>query len=190
MPDALPPTSEVTALLVRLRDGDRAALDELLPAVYEELRRLAHRSLRSEDDALTLRTTELVHEAYLKLVDSHAVDWQDRQHFFAVAARAMRQVIVDYARKRTTDKRGGNLPTRPLDEVTPETPRPPIVVLAVHQALERLAEINDRQTRVVECRFFGGYTIDETADVLDVSSSTVQRDWRTAKAWLRRELQH
>ena len=189
MADTQTSDSEVTALLVRLSNGDRAALDDLLPRVYEELRRLAHRSLRPENGELTLRTTELVHEAYMKLVDHHTVDWQDRQHFFSVAARAMRQVIVDHARKRTAEKRGGDRPTRPLEEVTPEAPRPPTVVLAVHQALKRLAELSERQMRVVECRFFGGYTIEETADVLDVSTSTVQRDWRTAKAWLRRELQ-
>jgi len=181
--------ADVTALLVRLSNGGQAVLDDLLPAVYDELRRLAHRKLRGERDDLTLRTTELVHEAYLKLVDHHDVDWQDRQHFFAVAARAMRQVLVEHARRRRADKRGGGAPIQPLDQVTPSTPRPPAAVLAVDQALDRLAELDERQVRVVECRFFGGYTIEETADVLDVSHSTVERDWRTAKAWLRRELQ-
>jgi RNA polymerase sigma factor (TIGR02999 family) len=179
---------DVTALLARLSEGESAVLNTLLPAVYDELRRLAHHTLRGEADDLTLRTTELVHEAYLKLVDHHAVDWEDRQHFFAVAARAMRQVLVDHARARTAEKRGGERPDRPLDDVTPETPRPPAAVLAVDQALDRLAELDERQTRVVECRFFGGYTIAETADVLDVSHSTVERDWRTAKAWLQRAL--
>jgi len=181
--------ADVTALLVRLSNGEEAALDALLPAVYDELRRLAHRKLRGERGDLPLRTTELVHEAYLKLVDHPDVDWQDRQHFFAVAARAMRQVLVEHARRRQADKRGGDGPARPLDQVTPSTPRPPAAVLAVDQALDRLADLDERQVRVVECRFFGGYTIAETADVLDVSTSTVERDWRTAKAWLRRELQ-
>ena len=189
MPDKEAATSDVTALLVRLSDGETAALDDLLPAVYEELRHLAHRKLRGEREAHTLRTTELVHEAYLKLVDHQDVDWRDRQHFFAVAARAMRQVLVERARRRNADKREGGRPDRPLDEVTPQTPRPPAAILAIDQALDRLAELDERQARVVECRFFGGYTIAETADVLDVSTSTVERDWRTAKAWLRRELQ-
>jgi RNA polymerase sigma factor (TIGR02999 family) len=189
MPDDESGPSDVTALLVRLSSGEEAVLDDLLPAVYDELRRLAHRKLRAERSDVTLRTTELVHEAYLKLVDHHAVDWQDRQHFFAVAARAMRQVLVEHARTRTAEKRGGDVPDRPLEAVTPETPRPPAAILAIDQALDRLAELDERQTRVVECRFFGGYTIAETADVLDVSHSTVERDWRTAKAWLQRELQ-
>jgi RNA polymerase sigma factor (TIGR02999 family) len=180
--------TDVTALLVRLSNGEEAALDELLPAVYDELRRLAHRELRGERDDITLRTTELVHEAYFKLVDDSSVDWQDRQHFLAVAARAMRQVLVQHARKRTAEKRGGEQSERPLDEVTPETPRPPAALLAVHQALDRLADLDERQARVVECRFFAGYTIAETADVLDVSTSTVERDWRTAQAWLQRWL--
>lgn len=189
MPDMNTSDSDVTALLARLSNGEKAALDELLPAVYDELRRLAHRQLRPQRDDFTLRTTELVHEAYAKLVDHHEVDWQDRQHFFAIAARAMRQVLVNYARRRTADKRGGDTFPNPLDEVTPKSPRPPLAVLAVDQALDRLAEIDERRYRVVECRFFGGYTIEETADVLDVSTSTVERDWRTAKAWLQRELQ-
>lgn len=181
--------SDVTALLSRLSNGERAALDELLPALYDQLRRLAHRKLRSQRDDLTLRTTELVHEAYMKLADYHEVDWEDRQHFFAVAARAMRQVLVDHARKRTADKRGGDSPTRPLENVTPKTPCPPMAILAIDQALDRLAKLDERQCQVVECRFFGGYTIEETADVLGISNSTVERDWRTAKAWLRREIQ-
>jgi RNA polymerase sigma factor (TIGR02999 family) len=181
--------SDVTALLVRLSDGETEALDQLLPAVYDRLRRLAHRKLRRERDDCMLRTTELVHEAYEKLVDHSAVEWEDRQHFFAVAARAMRQVLVEHARARSAQKRGGKEPDRPLDEVSPATPRPPAAVLAVDQALDRLAALDKRQTQVVECRFFGGYTIEETADVLDVSTSTVERDWRTAKAWLQRELQ-
>lgn len=188
MSDAEVSNSDVTALLLRLSEGEEAALDELLPAVYDELRGLAHRHLRSEPDDLTLRTTELVHEAYMKLIDHSAVEWENRQHFFAVAARAMRQVLVDHARRRSADKRGGEASSHPLEEVTPKTPRPPVAVLAVDQALDRLAEIDERRSQVVECRFFGGYTIAETAEVLDVSASTVERDWRTAKAWLQREL--
>lgn len=189
MPDTDSTNSEVTKLLAHLSKGDRGALDELFPLVYKELRSLAHSMLRDERNNLTLRTTELVHEAYMKLVDHHEIDFQDRRHFFAVAARAMRQVIVDQARKRTAEKRGGNLPTHPLEEATLKGSRSPVVVLAVHHALEQLADLHERQVRVVECRFFGGYTIKETANVLDVSTRTVQRDWRAAKAWLRRELQ-
>jgi RNA polymerase sigma factor (TIGR02999 family) len=180
--------SDVTALLVRLSDGEEAALDELLPVVYEELRAIAHNQLRGERSDHTLRTTELVHEAYMKLVNQSDVDWQDRQHFFAVAARAMRQVLVDHARRRTADKRGGNEPDVPLERVT--LPRETKVeeLVALDDALERLAERDERAAKVVECRFFGGYTIAETADVLDVSRSTVKRDWRAARAWLNRAL--
>ena len=180
--------SDLTALLVRLSSGETAALDELLPAVYDELRRIAHNQLRGERDEHTLRTTELVHEAYLKLVDHHELDWRDRQHFFAVAARAMRQVLVDHARQKVAAKRGGDAPEVPLDEVT--LPRETKIeeLIALDDALTRLADRDERAAQVVECRFFGGYTIEETADVLDVSRSTVKRDWRGARAWLNREL--
>jgi RNA polymerase sigma factor (TIGR02999 family) len=180
--------SDVTALLVRLSDGEEAVLDDLLPAVYEELRRIAHNQLRGERADHTLRTTELVHEAYLKLVNHNAVDWQDRQHFFAVAARAMRQVLVDHARKKTAQKRGGDAPEVPLDQVTLPRETKTEELIALDDALDRLAERDDRAAKVVECRFFGGHTIEETADVLDVSRSTVKRDWRAAQAWLNREL--
>lgn len=180
--------SDVTALLVRLSNGEEAALDRLLPAVYEELRHIAHSQLKGERDDHTLRTTELVHEAYEKLVNHSSVDWQDRQHFFAVAARAMRQVLVDHARKKSAAKRGGPEPELPLEEVT--LPRETKIedLLSIDDALDRLAERDERAAKVVECRFFGGYTIAETADVLDISRSTVKRDWRAARAWLNREL--
>ncbi|PQJ35911.1 hypothetical protein BSZ35_16040 [Salinibacter sp. 10B] len=187
MPDADHSDPNVTALLKGTSEEE--VLEEILPVVYDELRRLARRHLQSEPTDLTLRTTALVHEAYMKLAEHNEVDWENRRHFFSVAARAMRQVLVDHARHRTADKRGGALPDQPLDDVTPKTPRPPTAVLAVDQALDRLAEIDERRSRVVECRFFGGYTIAETAVVLDVSTSTIERDWRTAKAWLQRELQ-
>jgi RNA polymerase sigma factor (TIGR02999 family) len=180
--------SHVTALLVRLSNGEEAVLDDLLPAVYEELRRIAHNQLRGEREDHTLRTTELVHEAYLKLVNHNAVDWQDRQHFFAVAARAMRQVLVDHARKKTAQKRGGDAPEVPIDQVTLPRETKTEQLIALDDALGRLAERDERAAKVVECRFFGGYTIEETADVLDVSRSTVKRDWRAAQAWLNREL--
>ena len=180
--------SDVTALLVRLSNGEEAALDQLLPTVYEELRRIAHNQLRGEREDHTLRTTELVHEAYEKLVQHSTVDWQDRQHFFAVATRAMRQVLVDHARKKTAAKRGGDTPEVPLDEVTLPRETKTEDLIALDDALDRLAEQDERAVKVVECRFFGGYTIAETADVLDVSRSTVKRDWRSARAWLNRAL--
>jgi RNA polymerase sigma factor (TIGR02999 family) len=186
--------------LVRLSNGEEAVLNELLPAVYTELRQIAHNQLRGEQENVTLRTTELVHEAYMKLVDHAAIDWQDRQHFFAVAARAMRQVLVDHARRRTARKRGGSGPDLPLDDVAlpgeggsgegimKGRSKGPAALLALNDALDALAEKDDRMAKVVECRFFGGYTIQETADVLDVSPSTVKRDWRSARAWLNRAL--
>jgi RNA polymerase sigma factor (TIGR02999 family) len=181
--------SDVTALLVRLSNGEEAALDRLLPAVYDQLRRIARNQLRGERDDHTLRTTELVHEAYEKLVNHNTVDWQDRQHFFAVAARAMRQVLVDHARKKTAEKRGGDAPEVPLDQVTLPRETKMETLIALDDALDRLAEQDERAAKVVECRFFGGYTIAETADVLDVSRSTVKRDWRAAQGWLNRALQ-
>lgn len=182
------PTSDVTRLLVRLRSGKTEALNELLPAVYDSLRNIARNQLRGERADHTLRTTELVHEAYMKLVDHETVDWQDRQHFFAVAARAMRQILVDHARHRTAQKRGGAAETVPLDDVTPRRELGPATLIALHDALDRLAERDERKAQVVECRFFGGYTTQETADVLDVSRSTVVRDWRAAQAWLNRAM--
>ena len=181
-------TSDVTRLLVRLRSGEDAALDELLPAVYDALRTIARSQLRGERADHTLRTTELVHEAYMKLVDHETVDWQDRQHFFAVTARAMRQILVDHARRRTAQKRGGEAETVPLDDVTPRRELGPGTLIALHDALDRLAERDERKAQVVECRFFGGYTTQETADVLGVSRSTVVRDWRAAQAWLNRAM--
>jgi RNA polymerase sigma factor (TIGR02999 family) len=180
--------SKVTHLLERLREDDREALDALLPLVYDELHRLAHLELRGQGGDVTLRTTALVHEAYDKLVDHHAVDWQSRSHFFGVAARAMRQVIVDRARRRQAQKRGGDAPHLTLDEGRIAVDRQADRLVALDEALDRLAAFDERQGRVVECRFFGGMTIKETADALDISPSTVKRDWRTAKAWLSREI--
>ena len=181
-------TSDVTRLIGHLRSGKAGALDELLSAVYDALRDIARNQLRGERANHTLQTTELVHEAYMKLVDHETVDWQDRQHFFAVAARAMRQILVDHARRRTAQKRGGEAETVPLDDVTPRREVGPGTLIALHDALDRLAERDERKAQVVECRFFGGYTTQETADVLDVSRSTVVRDWRAAQAWLNRAM--
>ena len=181
-------SSEVTELLGRLHEGNREALDDLLPLVYDELHRLAHLKLRGDRPGVTLNTTALVHEAYFKLVDHHAVDWQSRSHFFGVAARAMRQVVIDRARRRQAQKRGGDAPKLTLDEEriapVPQADR----LVALDEALDRLETLDERQSRVVELRFFGGLTIEETAAALDVSPSTVKRDWRTAKAWLAREM--
>lgn len=162
-------------------------MDELLPAVYDELRYIARNRLKGEQDEITLQTTELVHEAYLKLVGHNSVDWQDRQHFFAVAARAMRQVLVDHARQRTTKQRR-NRTDVPLDRVIIPGTEDVEDLIALDDALTKLGTRDERAVRVVECRFFGGFTIDETADILDISTSTVERDWRAARAWLSREL--
>ncbi len=181
---------DVTALLAQLRRGDEAAFDDLLAAVYDELRVIARKQLRDERDDHPLRTTELVHEAYEKLVDHGAVDVEDRHHFFAVAARAMRQVLVDYARRRLAEKRGGDAETVSLDTVARSNvpAESPEELLVVDDALDRLAAEDERMAQVVECRFFGDFTLQETADVLGVSRATVIRDWRTARAWLNREL--
>lgn len=163
-------------------------MDELFPLVYDELRRIAHRRMQGERSGHTLRTTALVHEAYLELVDLERVDWQNRRHFFALAARVMRNVLVDYAVKRNAEKRGGDRDRVPLEEWDGATEVVLDDVLAVHQALERLEAIDERQVRVVECRFFAGLTIEETSEALGISTSTVGRDWRMARAWLNREL--
>lgn len=182
-------SADATALLSEAREGGEAALSDLRTLVYEELRGIARRQMRGERDDHTLRTTGLVHEAYLKLVDQDRTSWEDRQHFYAVAAQAMRRVLVDHARRRNAQKRGGGAPKISIDEApTPEIPAEnPADILAVDDALRRLAKQDERMAKVVECRLFGGYTLQETADALGVSRSTVIRDWRTARAWLNRE---
>lgn len=182
------PTSDVTQLLHRLGSGDGAALDELIGTVYDQLRRIAHNQLRRERDDHPFQTTELVHEAYEKLVDHHAVEWEDRQHFYAVAARAMRQVLVNVARRQSAQKRRGDRTRADLAGVPVRGAAGPERVVLVDDLLDRLAEQDDRVAQVVECRFFAGYTIAETADILGVSRSTVSRDWKSARAWLNREL--
>lgn len=178
----------VTSLLQAHREGDPDALDKLMPLVYEELYRMAHHRMRGERRDHTLCTTALVHEAYLEMVELEEVAWADRQHFFALASRVMRNVLVDYAVKRNAQKRGGGRQRVPLRESDAEGTVDVEDVLAVHQALEQLAALEKRATRVVECRFFGGLTIEETADALDISPATVGRDWRLARAWLNRAL--
>lgn len=175
---------EITRLLHEHRRGDRQAFDRLLPMVYEGLRIAARRQLRRLPRGATLETTGLVHEAYLQLVDEAGVDWQSRGHFLAIAARAMRRIAVDHARRRSAAKRGGGeapvtlVPSHALGADPTDT------VLAVHQALQELADVNPRLVQVVECRYFAGYTEEETAEALEVSTRTVQRDWLRARAWL------
>ena len=184
------PPRDITALLVDLQGGNRTVVDELLPYVYDELRNLARRQLRGERDGHTLNPTALVHEAYLKLVRQEGVDWQNRSHFYGVAAIAMRRLLINYAKKRQAEKRGGGAPLATFDEGAIGRESRPEVVLALDEALDRLAAFNERQSQVVTMSFFGGLTHEEIAEVLGVSVPTVRRDWRIAKAWLTRELDH
>lgn len=184
-----PPSREgVTQLLIAYRDGDRDAFDRLVPMVYEDLRRIARRQLRRGAPGQTLNTTGLVHEAYLKLVDPAKVDWQGRGHFLAVSARAMRQVIIGYARKRSAGKRGGGERPVTLDEAQIAVDEQAERLLALDRALERLGGKDPRLAQVVECRFFAGLSEEETAQALGVSLRTAQRDWMRARAWLKEEL--
>ena len=179
---------QITELLEAHAAGDRDALDALLPRIYDELRRIAHHRLRGERDDHTLNTTGLVHEAYMKLVRLDRMDWQNRTHFFAIASQAMRNILVDYAVKRNAQKRGGDRDRVTLDDAEAPIEAPLDDLVALHQALEELEALDRRQARVVECRFFGGLTIDETAEALDISPATVSRDWAMARAWLNRML--
>ncbi len=178
---------EVTELLVAWREGDERALDQLMPLVYEELRRLASGYMKSERPDHTLRTTALVHEAYLRLVDTD-VPWQDRIHFFAIAATVMRRILVDHARGKRRAKRGGGATPITLDEALLVTDDPAADVLALDEALTRLEAIDERKARAVELHYFSGLTYDELAGALGVSAATVDRDLRFARAWLRREM--
>jgi RNA polymerase sigma factor (TIGR02999 family) len=180
---------DVTRWLRAWQAGDEAALEPLLAALYPELRRIARQFFRGEARALTLQPTALVHEAFLRLVGQDRVDWKSRAHFLGVAATMMRRVLVDRARARATAKRGaGATPITAVDPVARANDRVHIDLLALDQALERLAALDAQQAKLVELRYFGGLTIDETATALDVSSATVERDWRSARAFLRREL--
>jgi RNA polymerase sigma factor (TIGR02999 family) len=186
MKDASP--KEVTQLLVAWGNGDPHALQELMPLVYRELRRLAHGHLRRERPDHTLQTTALVHEAYLRLVDQQEANWKNRAQFFAVAAQMMRRILVDYARARQYAKRGGGAQPVELDEAMVVSSDRAAEVVALDEALTRLAELDPRKSRLVELRFFGGMSIEETAQILGVSPGTVMRDWTLAKAWLQREM--
>ena len=180
--------SEVTRLLQQWSDGRQDALDRLLTEIYAELRRLASSYLRRERPDHTLQATALVHEAFVRLVDQRAVRWQNRAHFFGIAAQAMRRILVDHARARAAGKRGAGEQKMPLDEALLVTTGPDVDLLALDQALTRLAAIDPQQSRVVELRFFGGLTIEETAAVMNISPATVGREWTSAKAWLYAEL--
>jgi RNA polymerase sigma factor (TIGR02999 family) len=183
-----PSAQHVTRLLQAWSHGKDAALEELLPLVHQELRRLARRYMFGERPGHTLQATALVNEAYLRLVNSRQVNWQNRAHFFAISAQLMRRILVDYARARGYQKRGGGVPKVTLDEAWMGPREKGHDLVALDDALEALAGVDPRKSKVVELRFFGGLSVEETAEVLKVSPDTVLRDWRLAKAWLAREM--
>jgi RNA polymerase sigma factor (TIGR02999 family) len=183
-----PSPHEVTQLLVAWGNGDQAARDQLMPLVYKELHRLAHQYMTKERSGHTLQTSALVNEAFVRLVDQRDVHWQNRAHFFGIAAQMMRRILVDYARTRGYAKRGGDARQVSLDEALIVSNERAADVVALDDALKDLAEFDLRKSQIVELRFFGGLSIDETAEVLTVSPGTVMRDWTLAKAWLRREI--
>lgn len=183
-----PSSKVITRLLAGWSRGDRAAFDQLVPVVYEELHRIAGQRLQHERLNHTLQATALVHEAYLKLIDQRQPHWRNRAHFFAIAATLMRRILVDHARSRAADKRGEGVPAISLEEVDVSAPEPQMDIVALDQALERLASIDPRQSRLVELRYFGGLSIEETAKVLGISPTTISREWSSAKAWLYREM--
>lgn len=185
---AAPATSDVTRLLLAWRRGDSAALDRLVPLVYAELHRLAHRQIRAEPRGHLLQTTALVNEAYVRLVGSKRVQWQNRVHFFAIAAQLMRRILVDDARARGSLKRGRHAVRVALDDVLVASPPPDPGLLALDEALTRLAAVDLRKSQVVQLRYFGGLSVEETAEALRISPETVMRDWKVAKLWLLREL--
>jgi len=185
---AAPPFSQITSLLLAWSQGNADALDKLVPLVYQELHRLAHRYMRAERPDHTLQTTALINEVYLRLVHGTLPQWRSRAHFFAVSAQVMRRILVDFARARRYLKRGGGAHALSLEEAPALLPGPSRDFLALDDALNALAAVEPRKSRVVELRFFGGLSVEETAEVLQVSPDTVLRDWRLAKAWLRREM--
>ncbi|MEZ4589376.1 MAG: sigma-70 family RNA polymerase sigma factor [Gemmatimonadales bacterium] len=182
------PDVDVTQLLLAYADGERTALDRLMPVIYDELRGIAHRHLGRQDTGHTLTTTALVHEVYLRLIDAERVRVRDRGHFFAMASRAMRHILIDHARARKATKRGGGLVPQSLEEATVVTEVQAERLLALDEALERLERLDERRCRLVEYRYFGGLTLKETADLLGVSPATVKREWVVTRAWLNREL--
>jgi RNA polymerase sigma-70 factor (ECF subfamily) len=181
-------SADVTVLLAQLADGDQQAASRLVPLVYNELRKMAARYMRRERVDHTLQTTALVHEAYLKLVEQTSASWENRAHFFGVAAQVMRHILIDHARGHLREKRGGGQPVLQLDEGLVFSPEQSWELLEVDAALHRLSELDPRQGKIVELRFFGGLTVEETAALLGISPKTVKRDWSVAKAWLHGEL--
>jgi RNA polymerase sigma-70 factor (ECF subfamily) len=188
MPDSSPTPQDVTSLLRAWSLGDEQALQQLIPVVYEELRRVASRQMAGERASHTLQTTALIHEVYVRLVDVPGASVRNRAHFFAMCARLMRNVLVDFARSRGYQKRGGGAAHVALDEALLVSPAPDPDLVELDEALERLAAVDRRKSQVVELRFFGGLSVEDTAEALDVSPETVMRDWKLAKAWLLREM--
>ena len=184
----IPSSADVTELLVAWSDGDKSAEKELFSLVYGELRHLAHRYMLRENPGNTLQTTALVNEAYVRLIDSKRANWQNRAHFFGFSAQVMRHILVDLARSKNFQKRGGEVRKIALDEGLVMSPVKDGYMVDLDDALKALAEVDERKSKVVELRFFGGMSVEETAEVLKVSQDTVMRDWRLAKAWLWREL--
>ena len=181
-------SADVTELLVNWANGDVAARDEVIPQIYEELRRIARRHLRSERPDHTLQSAALVHEAFVRLTDKKLPDWQNRAHFFGVAAQMMRHILVDHARNRNASKRGGGVPRLLLDTHVAGLREPKQDLVALDDALKRLAGMDQQQAKIIELRFFGGLSIEETAEMTGISPATVKREWSTARAWLRREM--
>jgi RNA polymerase sigma factor (TIGR02999 family) len=183
-----PSSDEVTEMLVDWGNGDQTALNKLIPLVYDELRRMAHHYMARESPDHTLQTTALVNDAYLRLTDQKRTSWQNRAQFFGIAAQLMRRILVDHARSHTYAKRGGGTIKVPIDETAVVGPQRAANILALDEALNQLAVIDARKCQIVELRYFGGFTVEETATLLGVSEVTVMRDWSLAKAWLRREI--
>ncbi len=182
------PPKEITQLLVAWGDGDKEALDDLMPFVYQELRRLAKNYMRNQRSDHTLQTTALVNEAYLRLIDSSQVRWQNRTHFFAISAQLMRRILIDFARAKNANKRGGDSPKITFDERLPVSVEKETELIALDEALKELAVMSPRQAQIVEMRYFGGMNEKEIGEALEISTRTVRRDWRVAKAWLFRKL--
>ncbi len=179
---------EVTRLLVSWSKGDADSLERLIPLIYQSLQKIAHQHLRREYAPMTLQTTALVHEAYLKLIDQNSVNWQNRSHFFAIASQAMRRILVDHARHQHAEKRGGEGEKVSLDEIEVAQMTPDKNLLALDEALTRLEKFDPQQSRIIELRYFGGLSVEETAEVLKISTRTVKRDWAMARGWLYRDL--
>jgi RNA polymerase sigma-70 factor (ECF subfamily) len=183
-----PSQSEITRYLLKWNQGDEAALQKLMPLVYDELKKLARSYLRKERSGHTLQTTALVHEAFLRLIDQDSVQWQNRAHFFGVAAQMMRRILTNYAVARSTDKRGGKAKHISLEDVTGLAEHRDLDVVSLDQALKELESLDSRQSKIVELRFFSGLSIEDTAEIMQLSPATVKREWSTARIWLRRRM--